>query len=578
MAYITTLNMVPEDGENDVPIEELIRLHVVSVGGVALDALTKVYVTRGHEGTRRLAYDQNAGGFQAPYNGANSSATVVSSPGSAVDDELWLQLDYTADYYSLEVVLVEVYASTGAGTDTYYHTYSFTIEDLTAPEITELLWFNPWTCRIKFDEPVATDTDAVGGSAYVAVALGAAVVLGTQGADASQVQLSGLTLTGDEAGLWFQMAGSAYPQNNQPRLISAVDAASGIITVDVTGSAGYMKADDGKDYDASGILVRERTLKASISPYYFEARLSEEGASGEVLSADRVQCAFCPLPIAAVVATTDEIPAGEDYRKYVTLTLEQDISYGRLYTLHAKGVDDIWQNRTSDAAFDFTSPTFGAPTERLKIWSNGLIPAPDRTDDLEQEQRFRKLAVVLQDAANMLWYRIDQLQYLDDADLCPSSWVDQLLYSRGNPFRFELENEDQKRLLAAALPGFYKKVGTEADIIEMIRLLTGITVTITDYTTGDYWILGYSSLAALPAEGAPILAPSDPYRLNCWEIVSPVDLTDRQRRIMWDVGEWTDPADMHLIRIIEPSSGGGLGAGYWTLNVSALGLSTTVGI
>jgi phage tail-like protein len=277
------------------------------------------------------------------------------------------------------------------------------------------------------------------------------------------------------------------------------------------------------------------------------------------------------MPIAAQVATAAEVQTGQDYRRYVTLTLEDDISYGRLYTLHAKGVDDIWGNATSDAQFDFQSPTFGIPSDRLKVWENGLLPPPDRIEDMERDTNLRKLACILQDVFNMLWYRVDQLQYLDDADRCPSGWVDHLLYNRANPFRFELESEDQKRLLAAALPGFYKVVGTAYGIIEMVRLLTGIDVTINDFVTGDYWTIGYSRLGI-----ETIIGPSDLYKLNSYLINSPVDLTDAQRRIITDVATWADPLDMHLVGIIEPSTGGGIGTGYWIIGTSALGLTTVL--
>jgi hypothetical protein len=569
---ILAINMVPEDGETGVPIEELVRLHVVSLGALPLDATTKVYITRGSEAIRRLVYDLDAGGFQTPYDGTHSTATIVQSPGSTVDDELWLQIDFTGLYTSLEVLLVEVYAYLDSGAYSYYHSYSFTIEDLTAPEVVELLWYDPWTCRVKFDEAVNVSTTTPGGSAYLRTCLGAAVVVGaTQGDDSTQVQLPGTTLPAAVVGLMVQVAGSAYPQNNQPRPITAVDTTTGIVTVNTsTAWGGPLRADNGRDYDESGILVRERKLQACISPYYFTARLSEEGASEEALSAERVQCAYCPMPIAAQVATAAELKTGEDYRRYVTLTLEDDISLGRLYTLHVVGVEDVYGNATTDAQFDFQSPTFGAPASRLQIWANGLIPPPDRTEDMEQNKLLRTLAVVLQDAFNMLWYRVDRLQYLDDADRCPSEWVDHLLYNRSNPFRFELATEDQKRLLAASLPGFYRLVGTAYNIIDMVYKLTGLRITVEPFITGNYWRLGTSRLGL-----ETILAPSNSWALNAYNIRAYVSLTAAQRRIIWDVAVWADPADMHLAAIIDPDDETP-DLSYWILGTSALGLSTTL--
>jgi len=534
MTVILALNMIPEDAETGVPYDELVRLHVVSVDvGVLLDPTVKIYLTRSSDTVRRLAYDQAGGGFQSPYDGTLSTALYQASPGSLVNDELWLHIDHTGDYSSLETVLVEVYATSGGATGSYYYSYSWIIEDLTAPEVAELLWFRPWKCRIKFDEPVNT-VATPGGSAFVGIDLGAVEIVGdNEGDDATQVRLASLVPLATWIGFPMQIAGSAFPQNNQPRPIIAIDATNQLVTLNTTAAyGGPLKADTGKDYDSQNILVRQRNLKATVSPYYFSARLSAEGAAYHELSAERTQCAYCPMPIAARIPAADELQAGEDYRKYVELTLEDDISYGRLYTLHVLGVEDLFDNATTDATFDFQSPTFGAPTDRLQMWDNGLIPPPDRQDDIEHNKLLRAAAVVLQDMFNMLWYRIDQMQYLNDPSLCPDAWVDFLLYNMGNPFRFPLESLEQKRLLAACLPDLYKQVGTKQGIIKFLQRFLGITFQIDTFVDADYWQLNISLLGV-----DTILAPSSKWAKNAYELISPVTLTDAQSRIATDVAE-----------------------------------------
>lgn len=567
--YLLLLNTVPEDGETGVPIEELVRLHVVALDGIALDQTVQVYITRASEGVRRLAYDQADGGFKSPYNGSKSTATVVTSPGSAVQDELWLQIDHTGDYYSLEPVLVEVYASSGSSTHSMYTSYSFIIEDLTAPVIEEILWLGPRKCRLRFDEPLNT-ASTPGGSAFTTADLGS-VEFGpgsTQGVATKLIKLGGTTPLSSWVGYYFTGAGSCYPQNHTPQLITAIDASAKTIQI---ASLDY-KTDDGRDFDEQNNLVRQRTLKGSISPYRFTARLSEEGASEPDYSAEKVQCAYCPIVVAAEVPDAADVPAANDYRQYVTLTLEDDISYGRLYKIHAVKVEDIWDNATTDAELDFQSPWFGAPTDRLKMWANGLIPATDRTDDLQNNQMLRKIVVVIQDVLNMLWQRTDQLQFLNDPDRCPDEWVDYLLYDLANPFRFPLESTEQKRLLAASLSGFYRRVGVEQGIEALLFTLLGINFEITPYVEGDYWTLGTSRLGL-----TTILGPGEAWARNAYEIASPVDLTDAQRRIVTDVATWGDPYNMHLARITEPSTSSPSIPTYWTLGTSALGLTTTLG-
>lgn len=107
---VLVINSVPEDGETGVPITDRIRLHVVAPGATGLKNNVKVYVTQASDGIKRLAYNQAGGGFQAPFNGSKSVATYQKSPGSAVDDELWLTIHYTANWVSLDLVTVEVQA------------------------------------------------------------------------------------------------------------------------------------------------------------------------------------------------------------------------------------------------------------------------------------------------------------------------------------------------------------------------------------------------------------------------------------------------------------------------------------
>lgn len=569
MATILILNTVPEDGETGVPIEEIVRLHVVSVdSGVLLDPTVKVYITRTSDGVRRLAYDQASGGFQTPYDHADSNAVYQASPGSGVNDELWLYIKLDGVYTSLEPVLVEVSATSGGATSSTVQSYAFTIEDLTAPVPTEVFWLRPWRCRIKFDEPVKTLTTP-GGSAFVTFDSGGVSVVGTnEGDESSTVKLSSTPVAG-MVGHYLQMAGSAFPQNQTPRPILSIDAPAKTVQVDTADAyGGPMFADDGRDYDTQGILVRERNLKVAISPYHFSARLDDEGADYDELSAERVQVAYCPMPISATVPDSSELPGGADYRKYVVLELEDDISYGRLYTLHVDGVEDLFDNAAVDAQVDFQSPMFGVDPNRVRIWMHGLTPPPDQVGDLKDQQLLRKMAVILQDTFNMIWYRVDQLQYLHDPDLCPDNWVDFLLYDQANPFRFELSNIAQKRLLAAALPGFYRGLGTEQNIIDMIYLLLGITVQITVYVEADFWTLNTHRLGITTT-----LGPGTAWARNAYEIISPISLTARQRAVITEVATWADPCNMHLARIIEPGDDGALES-YWVLGTSALGLTT----
>ena len=585
------INCVPEADETDVAHDQLLHLVIASLDNVAVDATVKVYITRSSDQVRRLAYDQAAGGFQAPYNGALSLATAQASPGSGVNDELELQIDCTVSFSSLETVLVEVEASSAAPA-TLSDSYGFTIEDLTAAHLDEILWLKPRRCRVKWSEPVDQSTDP-GGALFVEDCLGSVEILpqspsteqGSGGADT--VRLGALTPRASWIGYWLNLAGSAYPENHKPRPITAVDAINHTVTVNITGAYGALRADDGNDWDVSstdrnksgtltrpkgsGTLVRQRKIQASVSSYWLTARLSAEGASSPSYSPEKIQCAFCPVPIAASTPTTDELPAGEDPTRYTYIDWHDDVSYGRLYTIHADGVGDAFDNLTADSQLDHQTPWFGAPLNRIKLWSNGLIAAPNRTEDLRKDQLLRKLAVVLQDVLNCLWQRADMLQYIRDPGLCADELVDFLLYEVANPFRFPL-TEAQKRLLVSSLPELYKQIGTEQGIEEFLFRLLNIQFEITPYVEGDFWTLGIDRLGL-----TTMLGPGTARARNSYEILSPVTLTADEERAVTDVAEWADPYNMHLARIVQPGDTPGPGGAYWILGVSTLGVSTMLG-
>jgi phage tail-like protein len=395
---------------------------------------------------------------------------------------------------------------------------------------------------------------------------GAAILSG------NRIALSGVTVSSDWIGYWVSIANS-YPENAGPWQVLAVesgtvaDPGNQILTLN-----GTLIEDNGLDVSDAGTTVQRRSIVASVSPYYLEARLTDEGGGTNDGPDAAIQCTFCPVPIEVELPGTEELPTGEDQRQYVYLTFHDDISIGRKYRLHARGIEDLYGNACGDVTLDFTSPTFGSPANRLTMWSDGIVAASDRKRDLEHDGYLRKLAVVIQDLINVLWYRVDDVAFLDDAGRCPTDWVDHLLYERGNPFRFPIETETLRRRLASALPGFYKKVGTAPGIVDILKLLLEIEFDVQPYNSADYWRIGFSMLGI-----ETVLGPGTAWARNCYEIVSPVDLTDEQRRIVTTVATWSDPADMHLARIVEPSTSTPVVPSYWTLGYSALGLSTTLG-
>lgn len=566
---ISLINTVPDNNETDVSQSTSIKLQLVSTAP-AVDIATDVhiYVTRSSDGLPLHAYDESGIGVGA---GFTATALRRASPGSSTSNEFVITLIPPAPFSSLEIITVEVRTRLVGAAEYTVFTYSFVVEDLTAPSISELLWLNPRRALVKFDEEVAT-TDVPGGSCFIKYFSGNLEIISS-----SQVRILGETLSSAWIGYFFQMAGSINPVNNRRRTVLAVDTGSRLVTL----SDPTMEPDTGIDTNEAGIVVERRTLSASISPYYLAANLTAEGISDPANSATRIQCAYTPIPISAAVPEIEDLPAGENPNQYIFLDFHTDISFGRKYTFNFLGVDDVWENRQAVLqSLAFTSPMFGIPANRLSLWSQPLIPVPDMEEDLANDGQLRKMAVVIQDIMNLVQYYTEELQYLYDPYRCPEHLLDQLLYHLGNPFRFSLPTTRIKRRLAFALQqGAYPIVGTVKGIEYLLRMLLDYNFEVNVFVTAQGWVLGgvldsngNSHYGTLGVDTA--LAPSTAYMNNCYEVRSPIDLTDEQRRMIREIATWADPPDMHLVAIIEPSTSSDTGLHYWVLGTSALGLTT----
>jgi phage tail-like protein len=173
----------------------------------------------------------------------------------------------------------------------------------------------------------------------------------------------------------------------------------------------------------------------------------------------------------------------------------------------------------------------------------------------------------LQDMLNVLWHRCDQLPLLSDPDSAPRDWIPYLLYSMGNPFRFNLTELQQRRLIAV-LAAIFKQTGTVKVIEDTLAFFLGLQFQVNPFITADWWSLGTSTLGI-----DAILGPSTEFARNAYEIIAPQTLTVEQRRIVVDIATTLDPLYMHLIRIVEPGDTPGT-LTFWVLGESSLGFTT----
>lgn len=151
---IFLLNRDPEPNEANIPVSSDIFLEVVDNAGndIVLTA-TQVYVQT-NDGPEVLAFD--AGTFQPGFNAAGSSTSTPATGIRRINIDVHPLLD------SLTVVTVRVISANNATVpELLNETYQFTIEDRTAPLVTDAEAQSLSVVRVSFDE-------GMGASALVA--------------------------------------------------------------------------------------------------------------------------------------------------------------------------------------------------------------------------------------------------------------------------------------------------------------------------------------------------------------------------------------------------------------------------
>lgn len=266
--------------------------------------------------------------------------------------------------------------------------------------------------------------------------------------------------------------------------------------------------------------------------------------------------AFLPNIVSAATVSATE----------VDLTFDDDLSPQRSYRITVSSAEDVSGNAIglfSNTA-DFTTPGMGFPaTRRFDLWH--MLPEANRRRDREGTGDLLKFITCLQEIVDLLLGATDRWSEILDIDLAPEQFVDAMLYDLGNPFDFDLDLDDKRRL-GKVLLSIYRQKGTAAGVINAVLFFLGLTVTIHPYLGAPLWVLGVSELGV-----DTILGPGTTRDRYTFDVVSGVTLTDEQRARIADIAVYMKVAHEHLGRIVEP---GVVGPSFWTLGVSELGIDT----
>lgn len=267
-----------------------------------------------------------------------------------------------------------------------------------------------------------------------------------------------------------------------------------------------------------------------------------------------------PLVSAWVVAATMVTTNSIDLVTNIPLTP------GGNYRLVATALEDVNGNPVSapNNTRDFQGWVPPAPENRDFDLYKRLPNVNRREDDTKDLFRF---IGCFQEVLTLLLYDVDRFTDILDPDLAPEDFVDAMLLDLGNPFDFDLELEDKRRLVQV-LVDMYRLKGTKPGIENVVRFFLGLEVSVDAYNSSlSTWLLGDSELGV-----TTILGTQAANLLYSFEIVVGVALTDTQREQLREIAEYMKPAHTHLVRIVEPQIPVVLD--HWELGLSELGEST----
>lgn len=229
------------------------------------------------------------------------------------------------------------------------------------------------------------------------------------------------------------------------------------------------------------------------------------------------------------------------------LTTDIDLTMAATYRVIVGGVTDVAGNLVDPAA---STADFVALDTRPAERSYELVrhvPAMNLAEDHTQD--LRKFLWAWQEPLDQVLCRIDEWVQILDPDTAPEPFLDAMLVDLGNPFSFALQ-VDEKRRLVGLLVSIYQQKGTADGIISTIRLFLGLDVTI-NYPCFEGAYLGEAELGG-DEDGTFILGGSA-YDAYGYEVVSGVLLDATQRERIEGLAEYMQPANEHLVAILEPT-------------------------
>ena len=250
----------------------------------------------------------------------------------------------------------------------------------------------------------------------------------------------------------------------------------------------------------------------------------------------------------------------------VDLDLDIPITFGAPYLLTISNVTDIdgWAFVPPANAATFAGwspPTVVGRSFNMYGWFGAIL----RQQDQDQRRDMEALIGCWQEVVDLILYRIDHFNDINDPRLAPEKFVDAALFLLGNPFSWLAMDLPRKRRLMENLVSLYKLKGSDPGIEAALRLLLDLDATVEPYNRAG-WRLGRSHLghsrSMVPAKDGTYLSIGTVRGRNSFNIVmaegigNPLvnrALTAVEETQVRKIVNWMKPANMHLINIVSPN-------------------------
>jgi phage tail-like protein len=248
----------------------------------------------------------------------------------------------------------------------------------------------------------------------------------------------------------------------------------------------------------------------------------------------------------------------------VSITLDTEMTPDIPYRVTVTGVVDISGNPNVPPNNTAVFTGFRPPrplTRRFDLWS--MLPKHNRRADTTED--LWRFIACLQEITDLLLVDLDRFSDIFDLERAPERFLDSILYDLGDPFPFDLELIDKRRL-AAILVEMYSQKGSAIGIKNAIRFFLGLEVEIVPFTS-DTLILGVSLLGV-----DWILGASSRFARYAFNVIVNEPITETQEHQLRAIVNYLRPAHTHFVDLISPIPPPSYN--HWEIGIIELGLES----